>query len=513
MAGPPAARPDAEPATGLPVRGWLLDRLGWLWPALLTLALGCYQLGRPELWRDELATWALSARSLPELLATIHRTDAPQAAYSVLMHFWMAAFGDSVVALRMPSLLAMMAAAVAVTFAGRRLAGPRAGLAAGLAFALIPSVSRFAQEARFYALATLLAAVATLALLRAIEAPGWRRWTGYGLCVALTGYADLLALTMLAGHAAAVTLAWRRQGWQRPGRLLAGFAAAMTAGAGCTLPLCALALGERAQIAWVPRPTLTSDLQFMPSLFYSAGAAAAMAVLSFLAWLVNREAAACATALSVLPVAAVWLASQGSVSYFYPRYLMFTVPTWAVLAGAAAAAAGPQLMAAALAALALLTMNDQLAIRLPLAHEWAHYPAGTDGTVPSYASAAGVVAQGLRAGDGIVYPYGRYRKWMTDFGVEYYLSRRLPPGAALPRQFFVARSGTRRDRYYPALCRHPAACAGPGPRVWVIEVGYRASSYACFSRAERAFLRQHYQVRHVTYPTGMTVALLTRQQA
>jgi mannosyltransferase len=247
----------------------------------------------------------------------------------------------------------------------------------------------------------------------------------------------------------------------------------------------------------------------MPSLL--AMTAAAAAVLSFVAWLVNRAAAACATALSVLPVAAVWLASQGSMSYFYPRYLMFTVATWAVLAGVAAAAAGPQIMAGALAALALLAANDQLAIRQPLAHEWAHYPAGAHGTVPSYASTAGVVAQGLQAGDGVVYPYGRYRKWMTDFGVEYYLSRQLPAGAALPRQLFVARSGVQRDRYYPALCHHPAACAAREPRVWVLEVGYRASPYASFGRAERSFLRQHYQVRHVSYPTGMTVALLVRR--
>ena len=33
-------------------------RLTWLWPALLALALGLYQLGRPELWRDELASWS-----------------------------------------------------------------------------------------------------------------------------------------------------------------------------------------------------------------------------------------------------------------------------------------------------------------------------------------------------------------------------------------------------------------------------------------------------------------------
>ena len=35
------------------------------------------------------------------------------------------------------------------------------------------------------------------------------------------------------------------------------------------------------------------------------------------------------TALAIGPVAVVWLASQGSYSYFFPRYLLFTVGAWA----------------------------------------------------------------------------------------------------------------------------------------------------------------------------------------
>ena len=46
------------------------SRVPWCWPALLTLALGFYQIGRPELWRDELASWSLAARPLSGLIAT-----------------------------------------------------------------------------------------------------------------------------------------------------------------------------------------------------------------------------------------------------------------------------------------------------------------------------------------------------------------------------------------------------------------------------------------------------------
>ena len=62
----------------------------------------------------------------------------------LLLHVWMAAFGDSADAMRAPSVLAMAGAAACVALIGRRLAGNRAGLLAGLVFALVPSVTRFA---------------------------------------------------------------------------------------------------------------------------------------------------------------------------------------------------------------------------------------------------------------------------------------------------------------------------------------------------------------------------------
>jgi mannosyltransferase len=99
-------------------------------------------------------------------------------------------FGDSPDAMRSLSVLAMAGAAVCVTLTGQKLAGPRAGLVAGLIFALVPSVSRFAQEIRSYALQVLLATLATLLLLRALDRPLVRRWAAYAAAVAVLGYAE-----------------------------------------------------------------------------------------------------------------------------------------------------------------------------------------------------------------------------------------------------------------------------------------------------------------------------------
>jgi hypothetical protein len=166
----PAGGPSGWPA----VLAGKAMRVLWLWPALLMLAVGCYQLTVPDLWRDELSSWSFASRPVPELMAVVRRSDASQLAYYLLLHYWMAAFGYSVLAMRMLSVLAMTAAAACVTLAARKLAGSgaaagRAGLLAGLAFVLIPSVSRFAQEARFYAFEVFAAMLATWLLLRALQ--------------------------------------------------------------------------------------------------------------------------------------------------------------------------------------------------------------------------------------------------------------------------------------------------------------------------------------------------------
>jgi uncharacterized membrane protein len=61
-----------------------------------------------------------------------------------------------------------------VTALGRRLRDANTGLVAGLLFAILPVSSRYAQEARPYAVVLFAAALATLALIRLLAPPiGW----------------------------------------------------------------------------------------------------------------------------------------------------------------------------------------------------------------------------------------------------------------------------------------------------------------------------------------------------
>jgi mannosyltransferase len=503
---------DGARAAGPPFRSmsdWAM-RVPWLWPALLTAILGWYQLGRPELWRDELASWTLAARPVPDLVATARRVDVNHLAYYLLLHYWIAAFGDSAAAMRSLSVLAMAGAAACVTLAGRRLAGTRAGLLAGLVFALVPSVSRFAQEMRSYALEVLVATLATLMLLRALDHPAVRRWAAYGACLAVLGYLDPVALAVVTGHAAVVAMRW----WQDRDNRLFWFVPAALAGLAAWLPLAVVSWHEESgQVGWIARPglNLTVFSFFVRNLFYSTSVAAAFILLAILAWVVDRRPAAVATALAVVPVVAVWLVSQGAHSFFFPRYLLTTVAAWAMLAGIGLARVDGRAAAAVVLTLALFGAGDQQVIRSAGAHSWAFYPVNSGTTYPDFAGAAAIIAPAARAGDGVVYPVGPQGWQMINLGVQYYLERDLGRGA-LPQQLFLAGAAVQLQHLYPQFCTDPAACLGNDPRVWVVVSGDTSDLYADVPPAQAAVMRAHYRPGHRYRMSGgsMTVFLLVK---
>lgn len=512
------ARPDGS-GTGIPSRRTAFDdladraaRLSWCWPALVSLVFGFYQVGRPELWRDELASWSFAGRPVPALITAARHTGATQLAYYLVLHFWMAAFGDSADAMRAPSVLAMAGAAACVALVGRRLAGNRAGLLAGLVFALVPSVSRFAQEVRFYAFAVLAATLATLLLLRALDRPSAPRWLGYAAGLALVGYIDLVALSVVAGHiAGAVLRCWydrdRRQLW---------FLAAVAGGMAACVPVLLAGMTQASnQIAWIARPDLdlTDFAFFGRNLFYSTSVATALIILAILAWAVAWRDAAFMTALAIGPVAAVWLISQGSYSYFFPRYVLFTVGAWAVLAGIGLSRLDARIAASAVLVVAILSAGDQQVIRETGAHNWTSYPTGSGGYYMDYASAAAFVARHARAGDGIVYQARRHQdSWlMVGYGLQYYLARDMPNGVPVPHQLFIARTAAEAGTLYPEPCKQPAACLGAEPRIWIIGVGRQKSPYQAVTPAQAAALRPRYRLSLVKHQRSLTMFLLTRR--
>ncbi|MFI7659441.1 glycosyltransferase family 39 protein [Micromonospora parva] len=488
----------------------------WLPPALLTLAVTVTGLGSAQLWRDELATWSAATRSPADLVRLAGTIDAATGPYYLLMHWWTTVVGDSTIALRLPAVLAMTVAAGLLAVLGARLVDRRAGLFAGLLFAVLPGTSRYGQEARPYALATMLAVLATVLLVTALRRPGRARWAGYAVAVGALGLIHLIALTLLAAHALVVLIAW----WRGPAAAgIAAPASAAPAAAGSVAPrldagrdrrvwrwlvavlpaallvtplLVKARTQQSRQLNWVHlvRP---DDLSALP------GGVAQSSVVGGLLVGVAALGAARLGRRAVLPVSAVLLpvlllfAAGAVVPLWVPRYLVFVVPFACLLAGAALAAVTAPGALVVVVLAGLLGLPDQAALRRT--HEWPR-SAPVD-----YAGAARVIADGQRPGDAVVYS-PRHSWLFLDLGIEYHL-------ADPPRDVLVTEDEARRGDLWAAECPQPAQCLAGTTRVWLVVSGRHADPLAAVPDAKGDALRADFTVAQVWQRPGLTVALLT----
>ncbi|MFI6782756.1 glycosyltransferase family 39 protein [Micromonospora sp. NPDC050276] len=478
----------------------------WFPPALVTLAITLTGLGSAQLWRDELATWSAATRSPADLARLAGTIDAATGPYYLLMHGWTRVVGDSTIALRLPAVLAMTVAAGLLAVLGARLADRRGGLLAGLLFAVLPGTSRYGQEARPYALATMLAVLATLLLVTALRRPGWARWAGYAVVAAALGLIHLIALTLLAAHALVVLVAW----WRGPGA--AGVAApghrdaerdrrvwrwlvAVLPAVLLAAPLLVKARTQQSrQLNWVHLARL-DDLSALP------GGVAQSSVVGGLLVGVAALGAARLGRRALLPVSAVLLpvlllfAAGTVVPLWVPRYLVFVVPFACLLAGAALAAGAVPAALVVVVLAGLLGLPDQAALRRT--HEWPR-SAPVD-----YAGAARVIADGQRPGDAVVYS-PRHSWLFLDLGIEYHLG---DP----PRDVLVTEDEVRRGDLWAAECPQPAPCLAGTTRVWLVVAGRHPEPLAAVPDAKGAALRADFTVAQVWQRPGLTVALLTHR--
>jgi len=390
------------------------------------LGLALWSISGPSLWRDEASTLSAIRRPLPELWHMLGRTDAVHGLYYLLMWYVARLLGMSELGLRLPSAIAVSATALGVATLGRRLVSARAGLLAGLIFALLPVSSRYGQEARSYALVMALAVLASYLLVRTEAATVRRgRWLAcYALVVAVMGWANLMSLLLVPAHAVTLLRSERARavsasaGERGAGRgHLAGWLIAMSAVAVLLTPLVVVAWSERHGTerflqftSWTTVGSvfdglsgsgLTGSWLVVPVIIPLAVAGiwrpgsgrTALARLA-LPWL----------ALPVLVLLAVGLVTPA----FDSRYILFCVPALALLAGsgldrlvthvAQRAAATPGsarrwtvIAAAAIAVIALAGLPAQLAYRAPAGH------------LDNFRLIAQTLAANERPGDAVIY--------------------------------------------------------------------------------------------------------------
>jgi mannosyltransferase len=271
-----------------------------------------------------------------------------------------------------------------------------------------------------------------------------------------------------------------------------------------------------------------------PELFASTPVAAAVVLLGLasVVWAADarrRVVAGGVLACAILPILVVWVISHGPDSYWTFRYMLFTIPAWAVAAGLGATGIAERVrgrlrvpwpggawrpgfaaVAAGLVAFtAVLGAHDQWKVRESEAHNlWALPVVTANGEPVDYPAAAAVLAAHERAGDGIVYQVSDANHYPVDTAMAYYLH-----GKPLPKAVFQAQTPIQANSLQPVECASPSTCLTGTPRLWVVYVDRFANNalnpFSAIQGNEAAYLQAlGYQTKALYREDGITVALL-----
>ena len=168
------------------------------WPLLgltwLAFALRMAGVTAQSLWRDEVDALIFATQPLTELLAMFRQPGQNGPLFFLALRPWLAAVGQSELALRLPSALAG-ALAVPIFYAlVRRVIHDRQPAAiAALLMATAPYLVWYGQEAKMYAALTVLAPASLLLTVEVSRRGGWWRWVSLYVITSLCFYTHLLA--------------------------------------------------------------------------------------------------------------------------------------------------------------------------------------------------------------------------------------------------------------------------------------------------------------------------------
>nr|BFE75338.1 hypothetical protein GCM10020092_086390 [Actinoplanes digitatis] len=211
--------------------------------------------------------------------------------------------------------------------------------------------------------------------------------------------------------------------------------------------------------------------QFPAELFMSPAAAGfflvfGLAALAGLAFKDRVGAAMLAVWVLLPPVLAYYTFHE--FSFFYPRYLLFTIPAWVLAAAyalrrltaeAGARGAGAAVLAATLAGLSFASWDQQVLIR-------------GDGILTEFGfrSAAAFIRVHQQPGDAVVFTGYQYA--YRGFRYEW---RDLPPDRR-PREALIDASRAPSWSWRQRACQDPAACLAGTTRIWVVSTDPRGAS-------------------------------------
>lgn len=190
---------------------------------ILAFAIRLVGISSRPIWYDEAFSILISEQGPSVILQGTLAADSDSSAaeehppaYYFMAWGWMQAFGNSLVAIRMLSVIISLGIILCIYLTANHLFDPSTALAAAFISAILPFQIHYGQEIRMYGLLTFWLCLATLAFLK-------RQWIPFSITAALAQYTHNLAAFYLIPLA--VTPIFQKD-WKTLRRLiLAGFAA------------------------------------------------------------------------------------------------------------------------------------------------------------------------------------------------------------------------------------------------------------------------------------------------
>ena len=388
--GPAAARP----------RGRALDP--WAIAVFAAVFSGAWAC-RPSLWFDEGATISASAsRTLPELWKLLGHIDAVHGLYYLLMHGWFAIFPPTEFWSRVPSALAIGAAAAGVTvFTKQFVPGRATALCAGAVFAVLPRTTWAGMEARSYAFAAAAAVWLTVLLVTAVRHNRPRLWVLYALALMLSILLNLNLVLLVCVYAVMLPLLAAKGSRKSP---VIWWAVSSAVAVGIMTPFMVFAHKQVFQVNWIYPVSwhYAFDIILRQYFDHSVPFAILTAVLIVAAVVARlkglrgpagdtRRLLIICAAWIVVPTAFVVIYSAISEPIYYPRYLIFTAPAAAVVMAVCIVtiARKPWPIAAVVLLFALAALPNYLFIQ-----RWPYAKEGWD-----YSQVADLISSHAASGD------------------------------------------------------------------------------------------------------------------
>ena len=329
--------------TAVPVATPVRPRRPWdpVWVAMLAVVVSAAGSARPSLWFDEAATISAATRPLPALWRMVGNIDAVHGLYYLLMHGWFVVFPATEFASRFSSAIAAGVAAAGVVVLGRQMSTRAVAVTAGIVFAVLPRVTWAGMETRSYALSMAVAVWLTVFCVWVTRRGRQPWWILYTVLLVAAAALNVFLVLLVPAHAVAVALFARRPG------TLQYWAAASVVAVAAVVPFFAFTQSQLFQVRWISKLSSSTVGEVLQQQYFDRSLPAAIAAgVIILAAIVfglrfglpsggeqPGRLLAVAAAWIVAPTGALLLYSVLHHPIYYPRYLSFTAPAFALVLG------------------------------------------------------------------------------------------------------------------------------------------------------------------------------------